>query len=378
MFFSADCMKFKACVLLLVTSLAIAGCGRAERGMIGLAAEPQNSDVANNLKEHQIFVITSRAPDADPTILFSRVRSPEMGLAKLSVSVPPNHRPGEIELPRSGLPDPERHFTVTEPNVFASEGNFTSALQAELNKRTAKDRNVLIFVHGFNTTLSEAVLRLGQFVEDSNYTGVPVLFSWASSGRLFDYVYDMNSVLIARDNLLRGADLIAKTNVKSVDLLSHSMGNLLAVEAMRQAKISGTFNRSGRLRNVILAAPDIDADLFKQQLTPFASNERKFYILISRDDNALAFSRFLARGVPRVGNEDVEDLALLGVTVIDLSEIHVNGSNHTKFADSPEVVQLIGKRLSVDGSMGARNSPGSVVPSLLLLPITVTSATLAQ
>ena len=82
--------------------------------------------------------------------------------------------------------------------------------------------------------------------------------------------------------------------------------------------------------------------------------------------------------MPRVGNEDVEDLALLGVTVIDLSEIHVNGSNHTKFADSPEVVQLIGKRLSVDGSMGARNSPGSVVPSLLLLPITVTSATLAQ
>jgi esterase/lipase superfamily enzyme len=334
--------------------------------------------VAENLKKHEIFVMTSRAPDADPTILFSRVRSPDMGLAQLSVSVPQNHRPGEIELPRSGLPDPERHFTVTDPKVFASERNFTSALQAELDKRSAKDRDILIFVHGFNTTLSEAVLLLGQFVEDSDYKGVPVLFSWASSGRVLDYVYDMNSVLIARDDLLRGADLVAKTNVKAVDLLSHSLGNLLTVEAMRQAKLENAFNRIGRLRTVIMAAPDIDADLFRQQLAPFATKERQFYILVSRDDYALSFSRFLARGVPRVGNDDVEDLAGLGVTVIDLSEIAVNGSSHSKFADSPEVVQLIGKRLSVDGSMEATNRTGSLLSSLLLLPITVTSATLGQ
>ncbi|SDJ41952.1 Esterase/lipase superfamily enzyme [Lutimaribacter saemankumensis] len=377
MFLGVSDVRFKACVLLLVTSLAIAGCAPAERGMIGLAAEPQNDDADSILKKHEIFVITSRARDNDPTILFSGKRSPEIGLAKLSVSVPPNHKPGEIEFPRSGIPSPAKHFTVIDPAVFGSEGNFISALQAELNQRPAHNRNVLVFVHGYNTTLTEAALRMGQFVEDSGYEGVPVLFSWASSGRLLDYVYDMNSVLIARDNLLRGAYLISKTNAKAVDLLSHSMGNLLTVEAMRQAKLDGTFNRTGRLRHIIMAAPDIDADLFRQQLAPFADNERQFYILISRDDNALSFSRFLARGVPRVGNDDVEDLTGLGVTILDLSEIDVNGSNHSKFSDSPEVVQLIGKRLSVDG-LGNKNASGSLLSSVLMLPIKVTAATLSQ
>lgn len=347
MFFGVDEVKFKACVLLLVTSLAIVGCGPAERGMIGLAAEPQNGDAAKNLRKHEVFILTSRAPDSDPTILFAGKRSSEIGLAKLTVSVPPNHTPGKIERPRSGIPRPAEHFTATDPAIFASEGDFVSALQAELNRRSVHNRNVLVFVHGYNTTLSEAVLRMGQFVEDSGYEGVPVLFSWASGGHLLDYVYDMNSVLVARDDLLLGANLISKTNAKAVDVLSHSMGNLLTVEAMRQAKLNGTLNRTGRLRHVILAAPDIDADLFRQQLAPFADNE------------------------------DVEDLAGLGVTVLDLSEIDVNGSNHSKFADSPEIVQLIGKRLSVDG-VGTRNGSDPLLSSVLMLPITVTAATLAR
>lgn len=377
MFFCLNDVKFRACILLLASCLAIAGCSSTERGIIGLAAQPQNNDVAANLREHEIFVITSRAPDSDPTILFSGRRSSEIGLAKLSVSVPPNHRPGEIEFPRTGIPNPDKHFTVTDPVVFASEGDFISSLQAELNRRPVHNQNVLAFVHGFNTTLSEAVLRMGQFVEDSGFEGVPVLFSWASSGRLLDYVYDMNSALIARDDLLHGAYLISKTNAKAVDIISHSMGNLLTVEAIRQAKLHGTFNRTGRLRHVIMAAPDIDADLFRRQLAPFADNERRFYILVSRDDGALSVSRFLARGVPRVGNDDVADLAGLGVTVLDLSEIDVDGSNHTKFADSPEIVQLIGKRLSVDG-VGNRKDADSLLSSVLMLPITVTAATLAQ
>ncbi len=78
---------------------------------------------------------------------------------------------------------------------------------------------------------------------------------------------------------------------------------------------------------------------------------RQFYVLISRDDIALSFSKWLARGVPRVGGSNAEALARSGVTVIDLSQIELDGSNHTKFAESPEIVQLIGARLSVDGSL---------------------------
>ena len=212
-------------------------------------------------------------------------------------------RPGKIEQSRTGKPDPSRHFTISDANIFAAGTDFVRAVQQELDGRAPQDRTVLFFAHGYNTTLSEAVLRLGQFIHDSGYKGVPVLFSWASGGELLSYVYDLNSALQARDDLLETVYLVARTNTRALDLVSHSMGNLLAVEAMRQAKLQVTFNRAGRLRYVILASPDIDVDLFARELSAFPPDERRFYVLISRDDQALSFSKWLARGVPRGGRQ---------------------------------------------------------------------------
>ena len=61
---------------------------------------------------------------------------------------------------------------------------------------------------------------------------------------------------------------------------------------------------------------------------------------------ALATSRFLARGVNRVGDADAAQLEALGVTVIDLTNVSDRENvNHSKFANSPEVVQIIGGQI---------------------------------
>ncbi|RUV77075.1 alpha/beta hydrolase, partial [Mesorhizobium sp. M5C.F.Ca.IN.020.14.1.1] len=58
----------------------------------------------------------------------------------------------------------------------------------------------------------------------------------------------------------------------------------------------------------------------------------------------------IAGSRPRVGDyKDAADLADYGVSVVDLSS--VKGSdrfNHTKFADNPELVKMIGQRLRED------------------------------
>ena len=156
------------------------------------------------------------------------------------------------------------------------------------------------------------------------------------------------------------------------------MGNLLTVEAMRQAKIAGRYNTANRLRNIILASPDIDVDVFKDQIAVFSKNERHFYVLISEDDKALAFSRRIAGGVNRVGDEDAEALAALGVVVIDLTKVKdTNSLNHTKFADSPEVVQLIGNRLRAGNSLQTagpgRDPISGLVGGLAAIPATIVS-----
>ncbi|MEW9918477.1 alpha/beta hydrolase [Marimonas sp. MJW-29] len=91
----------------------------------------------------------------------------------------------------------------------------------------------------------------------------------------------------------------------------------------------------------------MDLDLFRSQLAQFDDRPENFFVLLSEDDQALRVSRFIAGGVPRVGAANAEELASLGVTVVDLSKVDDNRTlSHSKFAASPEIVRLIGRGLN--------------------------------
>ncbi len=351
----------------------------APEGIIGVDNPVTPAETVKGLKRHDIFIMTSRALDNDPAVFYSGERSQNLGLAKVTVTVPPNHVSGAIERPSSLPPKPEKEFTIIDPRTFSSESAMTKELGEALNSLPKGDRTILLFVHGYNTTLADAVLRLAQFTEDTDFNGIPVLFSWASGGKLFDYVYDLNSALQARDDLLRSARLLAETNAEGFNIVAHSMGNFLTVEAMRQAKLLGTFDRNNRVRNFIFASPDIDVDVFAQQLKPFSERERsRFFVLISADDKALSFSSRIAGGVNRVGAAEPDELAKLGVTVIDLTKIEdSNDLNHSKFSDSPAIVKLIGKRLEAGGSLETgrqKTDPvGDAAAGLAILPVRLLS-----
>ncbi len=112
---------------------------------------------------------------------------------------------------------------------------------------------------------------------------------------------------------------------------------------MRQDILTGSFNKSGKISSIVLAAPDIDVELFSKQLQAFPKKARNFYILVSADDQALALSRQIAGGVNRVGGEDGEKLSKLGVTVIDLTKVkEPSNLNHSKFASAHQFVKLVG------------------------------------
>jgi esterase/lipase superfamily enzyme len=133
------------------------------------------------------------------------------------------------------------------------------------------------------------------------------------------------------------------------------------MEGLVDAQLSGRLNSNTPLIDTImLASPDIDIDLFRTQIAQLPQSIRKkMYILISSDDSALRISRRIAGGVPRVGAADTQELEQLGLTVIDLSEIDNSSSgSHSKFAGSPEVVQLIGAGLNSAGRFGETTTPG--------------------
>ena len=335
------------------------GCERPPQ-LIGIDNPAVPVASVRDLSRHRIFIATTREASEVVGAFYSAGRAPDLGLASVVVTVPPNHVLAHLERPKRLPPDPRTEFAVVDPVVYRNDASFISEINRELATRPVGQRKLLLFIHGYNNTTSDALLRLAQFVEDTGFQGVPVLFAWASAAKPRRYVYDLNSALVARVKLKDMADILVRTNAESVDIFAHSMGAFLTMEGLVDAQQAGRLGRRKTINHIMLASPDIDIDLFRTQigLLPQSIRER-MYMFVSRDDSALRMSRRIAGGVPRVGAADAVELEQFGVTVIDLSEIaDSNSGSHSKFAGSPEVVQLIGAGLNAAGHFGESTTPG--------------------
>jgi esterase/lipase superfamily enzyme len=331
--------------VLLVAVLLSAGCSTRPTGVLGLVAE-----AAPDATRLDMLVATTRAPSENPNIVFTGERGSGVSLSAFTVSIPPeqNRRVGEVQWPQRLPANPEREFATLDvkPLADVNEARFW------LNRHLPKSRRVLIFVHGFNNRFEDAVYRFAQIVKDSDANVVPILFTWPSRGSIFAYGYDRESGNYSRtslENLLQ--DLARDPAVGEVSILAHSMGNWVTMEALRQMAI-----RNGsippKIANVMLAAPDVDVDVFRSQISDIHGKLPRFTVFVSQDDRALAVSRRVWGSTARLGaiDPDVEpyrtELAQTGITVLNLTKLRSGDSlNHGKFAESPEVVQLIGSRL---------------------------------
>lgn len=343
--------------LLLCLSLITTGCGRPPE-LVGVDNPEHPAEAQPDVSRHRLFIITTREASEVVGAFFSAERAPELGLASVDVTIPPNHEVGKVERPKRLPPDPRKEFAVVDPSIYRSDASFVAELNAELMKRPRGERRILLFVHGYNTTTSDALLHLAQFVEDTGFDGVPVLFTWASAARTPRYVYDLNSALVARGKLGEMAQILASSRAEQLDILAHSMGTFLTMEGLVEAQQRGKLGQRNKINTIMLASPDIDIDLFRSQITQLPKPIlNKMFLLVSKDDSALRVSRLIAGGVPRVGATDATELEELGLTVIDLSEIEDSSTgSHSKFTGSPEVVQLIGEGLNNVDTFG-NNSP---------------------
>ena len=336
-------------VLALLAPLALAAC--ATPRVLELSQAPA-ADVAGTV---QIYVATTREPSAEP-VYFNGERATRLSFARLDITVPRSHKAGELELPDSGPGDPAKHFTATNMERL-NLAPVIADVRREIMRRPANQRDVLVFVHGYNTNFADAAYRFAQIVYDSGFKGVPVLFTWPSRGQLLAYPYDRESAYFSRDFLeanLRG--ITRDIGPGRMDILAHSMGTILTLETLRQATIRGDGTFGGKLRDVMLAAPDVDVDVFKTLMYVI---RRPVTVFVSADDRALDFSKRFAGDKMRLGavsakdTELIADLEKRGARIIDLSEVSSGDSlNHAKFASSPRVVQLIGERLRQDKGIG--------------------------
>lgn len=335
------------------------------------------TDTTAGATDRTLLVATTRERDARPGTLYNGERGQPLDYAAVTVSIPQNHAAGEIEWPSNPPGNPKTDFVVRQAAYLEGEKEFIRTLNAQLARSPRGSRKVLLFIHGFNTMFAEGLYRFAQVVHDSESVSVPVLFTWASRGKTGAYIYDTNSATTARDDLEHTLRLLFASDADQINILAHSMGNWVTVEALRQIKISGQLPPLGKLGSVFLADADIDMDVFRSQMRRFGKPKKPFYVIVSKDDQALRFSSMIAGGRSRLGDDaNVEELASLGATVIDLTDIKATDpSNHSKFAQladvAPQLTAVLAKGVGASPESRGKQPGGGTLGAIVETPFSI-------
>ncbi len=309
------------------------------------AVSPVACVVDNTCTPVRVFFGTNRArEDLPKRIAFSWKDSGALALGGAVVTVPRKVRrdSGSIQRPswwdRNVLRippegDPARHFVIV-PNlleVYSDEASFIAAVARHMENAGDFKDHAFIYVHGYRVGFDDALYRTAQIAYDlgspreSDGVIVPFgsafLYSWPSAGQLKDYPYDQESARLAVRHLKEFLDVvIARTAVKHVHLVAHSMGNVPLLNAL--GEFVGQETAGAKVSQVILAAPDIGRREFSNlaaRIKPLAAG---FTLYASSSDLAMEASRKVHKNEPRAGDVvDGNPVLATGVDTIDISAI---------------------------------------------------------
>ena len=311
--------------LVALASLALSGCIGGDSDLTGLASGPRGG----LSRDPKLLVATTRLPVGDPVRKpwFGSERSPDLVFAEARLRPPSESLMGRISSPEWSIGSVESVSRKNAAQAFA---------------QAALGRDLLLYIHGYRESFETAATSTVQLSEGIGFRGATGLFTWPSAGSTLSYVSDRESAMWSRDALEDLLTAIAKTpSGGRIHIVAHSMDTLLTLETLRMLRGSGGEDAMMRIGAVVLAAPDIDIDLFARGLERLGPDARKITVISSTNDRALAVSSRLAGGIVRAGAAERERLEALGVRVADASEFGSGIINHDLFLSNPEVQQVV-------------------------------------
>ncbi len=299
------------------------------------------ADPAQVVASQTVFVATNRAFEDQH---FTAGREDEVEYTRFEVSIPPDRELGEIPTARGQI-DPQRHFGVSDAGQYASASAFRSDIRQSLQALPPEDREVIVFVHGYNNNFASGLFRIAQMAHDYDAPGIVTHFSWPSAGHPFGYVFDRESAMFSREALEAFLRELSAAGARRILLIGHSLGANLTMEVLRQIRISGNDAVLDHLSGVVLISPDIDIQVFQMQARAVEPLPQPFVILASQQDRALQLSAGISGSQNRLGSlGTAEAVAEFEITLVDLSAFNAGSgdwSNHSTFATSPSLIQMM-------------------------------------
>lgn len=319
----------------------------APRSTAPRAAAPRPVAPQSDYVNVDVFYATNRAPTAGfatlpPADRFTAVVDGKLTYGKARISIPKGHVAGELESPRWYLlefkEDPSQHVILQDVTRM-QQGPFFASLQERVG--ASRDSSAFVFVHGFNVSYRDAARRTAQLAYDLRFDGAPVFYSWPSQAALSGYFTDEQSIARSVPLIERFlAQMADNSAARNLYVIGHSMGT----RGVTQALVNLLKKRPelrGRFRGIILAAPDIDAKVFRDQLAPaMAQASGRVTLYSSSEDLALQASRQVNRG-PRAGDSSDGVLVMKGVDTIDVTGVDQSVLAHSYFMESDKVMEDI-------------------------------------
>jgi esterase/lipase superfamily enzyme len=237
------------------------------------------------------------------------------------------------------------------PAALEADETATRALQTEIARRLALSprKEVVLFVHGYSNTFTDAATTMGEMCHFLGREFVCGIFTWPAGGNrgiLFGYEEDYESSVFATEHLRKAIRAIAGTaGLSRIHLLAHSRGTDLLATALSELSVEAymqqtTLAERFKIGNVVLLAPDIDADVAPAKIFAIVSDPDLPYgttpnprvvikptpgfhitVYVSPDDKALAASGWLFGSIARLGRvqasmvtpEQIEQARRLGI-----------------------------------------------------------------
>jgi esterase/lipase superfamily enzyme len=169
-----------------------------------------------------------------------------------------------------------------------------------------------------------------------------LLFSWPSQGSITGYTVDETNAEWAQPHLAQLlGDLLDDTPAQQIYLVAHSMGSRVATRAFVDLAGDRALADIRPIREMILIAPDIDADLFRADIAPrLASNGIHATLYASSADRALLASKAF-HGYARAGDSGDDILIVDGVETIEASDASAGLVGHSYFAENRGIMEDI-------------------------------------
>jgi esterase/lipase superfamily enzyme len=285
-----------------------------------------------------VFYGTNRARTGSesPLEFYGHERAP-LELGVVEVSVPRNREIGEIRRTNRWQGDLSdlrgRYFIIDRVQPYVSEDKFARHLQFVMDQ--SERRELLVFIHGYNTDFRSAAERAAQLAVDLEIDGAPALYSWPSRGTTLGYFADSNQVIRpVIDDLRHYLELLMESaGADRIHVVAHSMGNRFLLRALEEmAEDNPPPLDEPFFDQVVWASPDVDQADFLYTLPELVHLSRDMTLYASASDRALRLSRRIQGGYPRAGDVTPSPVVLAGLSTVDTTAAGDSGLGHSDYA----------------------------------------------